>query len=191
LGNVSRERVVDHRTEPGGDHLSSSEGFDEIEYRVGNLAPVLRTPLDSPYEISNELFAALRHVLHDVGGQPDLPQPYREKVEEEWEMNSYITCECLGWRGVWNSEERRRAENDLGATLYFGLPYYARWATVAAKVLINTGRITLTNYPQRSTRSGHGWTWNRHEQSIRDRRPCHRQERHIDVPHPHPGVRTR
>jgi thiocyanate hydrolase subunit beta len=142
LGNVSRERVVDHRTEPGGGHLSSSEGFDEIEYRVGNLAPVLRTPLDSPYEISNELFAALRHVLHDVGGQPDLPQPYREKVEEEWEMNAYVTCECLGWRGVWNSEERRRAENDLGATLYFGLPYYARWATVAAKVLINTGQIT-------------------------------------------------
>jgi hypothetical protein len=142
LGNVSRERGVDHRTEPGGGPMSSSEGFDEIEYRVGNFAPVLRTPLDSPYEISNELFAALRHVLHDVGGQPDLPQPYREKVEEEWEMNAYVTCECLGWRGVWNSEERRRAENDLGATLYFGLPYYARWATVAAKVLINTGQIT-------------------------------------------------
>jgi hypothetical protein len=30
----------------------------------------------------------------------------------------------------------------LGATLYFGLPYYARWATVAAKVSINTGKIT-------------------------------------------------
>jgi hypothetical protein len=30
----------------------------------------------------------------------------------------------------------------LGATLYFGLPYYARWATVAAKVLINKGLIT-------------------------------------------------
>lgn len=122
--------------------MSSSEDFDEIEYRVANLAPVLRAPLDSPYQISNRLFAALRHVLHDVGGQPDLPQPYLEKVEEEWEMNTYVTCECLGWRGAWNSEERRRAENDLGATLYFGLPYYARWATVAAKVLINTGRIT-------------------------------------------------
>ena len=37
-------------------------------------------------------------------------------------MNTYVTCECLGWRGAWNAEERRRAENDLGATLYFGLP---------------------------------------------------------------------
>jgi len=72
----------------------------------------------------------------------DLPVPFEEKVEEDWEMNTYVTCECLGWRGAWNSEERRRAENDLGATLYFGLPYYARWATVAAKVLINKGLIT-------------------------------------------------
>ena len=43
---------------------------------------------------------------------------------------------------MWTSEERRRAENDLGATLYFGLPYYARWATVAAKTLVDKGLIT-------------------------------------------------
>ncbi|WP_330256994.1 hypothetical protein [Nocardia sp. NBC_00565] len=122
--------------------MSSPNRFDEIQNRVADIAPVFRKPLDSPYEISNELFAALRHVLHDVGGQPDVPVEYQEKVEEPWEMNTYVTCECLGWRGVWNSEERRRAENDLGATLYFGLPYYARWATVAAKFLINKGLIT-------------------------------------------------
>lgn len=122
--------------------MNSPNRFDEIQHRVADIAPVFRKPLDSPYEISNELFAALRHVLHDVGGQPDVPVEYQEKVEEPWEMNTYVTCECLGWRGVWNSEERRRAENDLGATLYFGLPYYARWATVAAKYLINKGLIT-------------------------------------------------
>ncbi|MEV0294050.1 hypothetical protein [Nocardia sp. NPDC050710] len=122
--------------------MSSPNRFDEIQSRVADIAPVFRKPLDSPYEISNELFAALRHVLHDVGGQPDVPIEYKEKVEEPWEMNTYVTCECLGWRGVWNSEERRRAENDLGATLYFGLPYYARWATVAARYLVNKGLIT-------------------------------------------------
>ncbi|TQM30506.1 SH3-like domain-containing protein [Nocardia bhagyanarayanae] len=122
--------------------MSSPNRFDQLQHRVADIAPVFRKPLDSPYDISNELFEALRHVLHDVGGQPDIPVEYKEKVEEPWEMNTYVTCECLGWRGVWNSEERRRAENDLGATLYFGLPYYARWATVAAKVLINKGLIT-------------------------------------------------
>ncbi|WP_281205143.1 SH3-like domain-containing protein [Nocardia shimofusensis] len=113
-----------------------------MQQRVAGIAPAVRQPLDSPYEISDELFAALRHVLHDVGGQPDIPVEYLEKEEESWEMNTYVTCECLGWRGVWNSEERRRAENDLGATLYFGLPYYARWATVAAKTLVAKGLIT-------------------------------------------------
>ncbi|MFG3614475.1 hypothetical protein [Nocardia abscessus] len=122
--------------------MSAPNRFDELQHRVADLAPVFREPLDSPYEISNELFAALRHVLHDVGGQPDIPVEYREKEEEPWEMSTYVTCECLGWRGVWNSEERRRAENDLGATLYFGLPYYARWATVAAKTLVAKGLIT-------------------------------------------------
>ncbi|MGW4714779.1 hypothetical protein [Nocardia sp. NPDC004260] len=122
--------------------MSAPNRFDELQHRVADLAPVFREPLDSPYEISNALFAALRHVLHDVGGQPDTPVEYREKEEEAWEMSTYVTCECLGWRGVWNSEERRRAENDLGATLYFGLPYYARWATVAAKTLVAKGLIT-------------------------------------------------
>lgn len=111
--------------------------------RVRHLSPEERNVLDSPYTISNELYAALRSVLHDVGGQPDAPTPYREKGEEEWEMNTYLTCECLGWRGAWNSEMRRRAENDLGATLYFGLPYYARWITVAAKTLVDKGLITV------------------------------------------------
>ncbi|MFD4293548.1 hypothetical protein ACFWPA_12745 [Rhodococcus sp. NPDC058505] len=122
--------------------MSSPRTFDDLQSEVTRISPTLRTPLDSPYTISNDLFATLRHVLHDVGGQPDLPTPFLEKVEEQWEMNTYVTCECLGWRGVWNSEERRRAENDLGATLYFGLPYYARWATVAAKTLINKGLVT-------------------------------------------------
>ncbi|MFE7746911.1 hypothetical protein [Nocardia sp. NPDC057455] len=122
--------------------MSAPNRFDELQHRVADLAPVFREPLDSPYEISNDLFAALRHVLHDVGGQPDIPIEYQEKEEEPWEMSTYVTCECLGWRGVWNSEERRRAENDLGATLYFGLPYYARWVTVAAKTLVAKGLIT-------------------------------------------------
>lgn len=121
---------------------STRAEFDSVSDRVAEYNPVRGESLDSPYELSNESFDALRHVLHDVGGQPALPVEYKEKVEEDWEMNTYVTCECLGWRGVWNSEERRRAENDLGATLYFGLPYYARWITVAAKTLVDKGVIT-------------------------------------------------
>jgi hypothetical protein len=121
--------------------MNSETDFDALQRRVSDLAPVARTPLDSPYTISNRLYEALRHVVHDVGGQAVAPEPYLEKEEEGWEMRTYVTCECLAWRGVWNAEERRRAENDLGATLYYGLPYYARWITVAAKTLVDKGLI--------------------------------------------------
>lgn len=122
--------------------MGSRAEFDPRMRRVLDLRPVPADRLDSPYSISNDLYAALRHVVHDVGGQPDGPVPHLEKKELDWEMRTYVTCECLGWRGVWNAEERRRAENDLGATLYFGLPYYARWALVTAKTLIDKGLIT-------------------------------------------------
>lgn len=115
---------------------------DLVRRRVLDMAPADGSQLDSPYSISNELYAAERAILHDVGGQPDAPQPYLVKEEEEWEKNVYITCECLGWRGAWNSEMRRRAENDLGMTQYFGFPYYGRWITGAAKTLISAGLIT-------------------------------------------------
>jgi hypothetical protein len=70
--------------------------------------------------------------------------PYLDKEELDWELRTYVTCEVLAWRGVWNSEWRRRAENDLGATLYYGLPYYARWITVAARTLADKGLISVS-----------------------------------------------
>ena len=113
---------------------------------------------ESPYWISNETYAALRHVLHDIGGQPDAPVPYLDKEEADWELRTYVLCEVLAWRGVWNAEVRRRAENDLGATLYYGLPYYGRWITVAAKTLVDKGLVTVSELAARidEVRARHG-----------------------------------
>ncbi|MGO4202339.1 hypothetical protein AB4Z09_11410 [Rhodococcus sp. TAF43] len=110
---------------------------------MAQITPAVHDVQDSPNSITNAQYDILRHVLHDVGGQPALPVEYKEKPEEDWEMNTYLTCECLAWRGSWNSEMRRRAEVDLGETQYFGLPYYARWITVAAKVMVDKGLIPL------------------------------------------------
>jgi thiocyanate hydrolase subunit beta len=50
----------------------------------------------------------------------------------------------LGWRGVWNAEERRRrGNNDLGLSLYYGFPYYGRWIWCAARMLIDKNHISL------------------------------------------------
>jgi hypothetical protein len=82
---------------------------------------------------------------HDVGGQADAPVRYEEKEEELWELNTYVTCEVLGWKGVWNSEERRRlGNNDLGLSLYYGFPYYGRWIWAAARMLVDKNHVSLT-----------------------------------------------
>ena len=123
--------------------MTSPVELDSLQRQVIGLAPDPAARLDSPYSISNDLYAALRHVQHDVGGQPDAPVPYLDKEELDWELRTYVTCEVLAWRGVWNAEWRRRAENDLGETLYYGLPYYGRWITVAAKTLVDKGLISV------------------------------------------------
>ena len=60
--------------------MSPPRSFDDL-WRVGSLiiAPVFREPLDSPYEISNELYAALRHVCTTSAASPTCPLPYMEK----------------------------------------------------------------------------------------------------------------
>ena len=82
--------------------MNSPAEFEAQANRVAGYAPLHHEEMDSPYYLTNSAFDALRHVLHDVGGQPALPVAYEEKVEEDWEMSTYVTCECLGWRGVWN-----------------------------------------------------------------------------------------
>ena len=60
-------------------------------------------------------------------------------------MNTFATCECLAWRGVWTAEERRRKQNvDVGQTQYLGLPYYGRWLLTAARILVDKQYCTLT-----------------------------------------------
>jgi hypothetical protein len=81
---------------------------------------------------------------HDVGGEPSAPAEFLLKEEEQWELNTYVTCEVLAWRGIWVSEERRRMHNvDVGKTIYLGLPYYGRWLLGAARVLIEKHHVTL------------------------------------------------
>jgi hypothetical protein len=97
-----------------------------------------------PDEITHDLFRALVKTPHDVGGEPDAPAVFEEKEEEQWELDTFVTCEVLGWRGIWTSEERRRLGNvDVGRMQYLGLPYYGRWLSAVARLLIDKRHITL------------------------------------------------
>ena len=97
-----------------------------------------------PDQINHSLFQAYMKTPHDVGGEPDAPATFEEKEEEQWELNTFVTAEVLGWRGIWTSEERRRLGNvDIGRTGYLGLPYYGRWLWAIARCLLEKRYITL------------------------------------------------
>jgi thiocyanate hydrolase subunit alpha/thiocyanate hydrolase subunit beta len=104
-----------------------------------------------PDELDRNLFRAFMKTPHDVGGEPDAPAVFEEKEEEQWELNTFVTCEVLGWRGIWTSEERRRLGNvDLGKMQYLGLPYYGRWVLAMARLLVDKHHITLGELIERA-----------------------------------------
>ncbi len=110
-------------------------------------ANALKPPRHAPYPdtIGHIRFRECMRTPHDVGGEQDAPMEWEEKEEEQWELNTFATCECLAWRGVWNAEERRRRHNvDLGNSLYLELPYYGRWLLGAARILVDKQYVTLT-----------------------------------------------
>jgi hypothetical protein len=114
---------------------------------VGQLQPAYHQPQHAPYPdaIDHEHYRALLRSSHDIGGEPDVPISWEEKEEERWELNTFATCECLAWRGVWSAEERRRRQNvDVGQTQYLGLPYYGRWLLAAARIMVDKQYVTLT-----------------------------------------------
>lgn len=119
--------------------MNARKDFKTSMDLVAQLQPAFHDAQHAPYPdaIDHGRFRAYMKTPHDVAGEPDIPIRYELKQEEQWELNTYVTCECLGWRGIWVSEERRRMQNvDLGKTIYMGFPYYGRWLLAAARVLV-------------------------------------------------------
>ena len=129
--------------------MPSSDLREQLEL-IRSIQPAVHVPQNWNYENTGPMYKAYMHPPHDVGGQFDVPIYYEEKEEEQWELDTYVTCEVLGWRGVWTAEERRRrADNDLGYTLYLGMPYYARWIWAAAKMLVDKKHVSLAELQEK------------------------------------------
>ena len=119
-----------------------SSTYATLLTQIRGHSPAIHQDVDLPLVISQERAEALLHVVHDLGGQPDGPLDKSLHKPTLWEKRTHCTAECLAWRGSWVAEERRRRENDLGETLYFSTPYYARWLLAATKMLLDKGHIT-------------------------------------------------
>ena len=118
----------------------SKKSSDDYAVLLGHVTASKNMNL--PLTITQEQAEAILHVVHDVGGGPDGPLDKTDHKTAFWEKSTHCVAECLAWRGHWNAEERRRRENDLGETIYFATPYYARWLLATAKMLIEKGLIT-------------------------------------------------
>ncbi len=108
-----------------------------------------RTPKKPPQQPDPDVFDHARfkeclRAAHDLGGQSDGPIPLQERETKQWELNTFVTCECLAWRNVWNTVEKHRRHADLGQKQYLDLPYYGRWLLSAARVMVDKEHITLT-----------------------------------------------
>ncbi|HHJ0475172.1 TPA: hypothetical protein ACQDQW_002997, partial [Legionella pneumophila] len=121
---------------------NSANDYSALLDIIRSHTPVRYNELNIPLTITQKHAEAVLHVVHDVGGQPDGPLDKSTHKPTLWEKNTHCTAECLAWRGHWVAEERRRRENDLGETIYFGTPYYARWLLAMAKMLLDKGYIT-------------------------------------------------
>src|SRR5205814_6925445 len=73
----------------------------DLLYQIGSqLAPAIHQAQNWPYDVPHAQYEASLWPPHDVGGQPDAPVRYEEKEEEQWELDTYVTCEVLAWKGV-------------------------------------------------------------------------------------------
>jgi len=85
----------------------------------------------TPYPV---LMATLRGVGPAAGESAPRPAP--------WEANAQATCDSLALHGTLDPVERRRAEDDLGATIYADFPARARPVIVTAHALLDLGEIS-------------------------------------------------
>jgi len=104
----------------------------------------LRQHVPDPDIFDHARFKECMRRPHDIGGEADGPISFQETERKQWELNTYVTCECLAWRGVWNHVEKLRRAVDMGHTQYFTLPYYGRWLLCATRALVDKQCVTLT-----------------------------------------------
>ena len=84
-----------------------------------------------PYPV---LMASVRSVEPVGGESAGAPAP--------WEANAQATCDCLSRHGTLDPVERRRAEDELGATIYADFRVRARPVVVIAHALLELGEIS-------------------------------------------------
>jgi hypothetical protein len=80
--------------------------------------------------------------VNDIAGLPGEPIQITDHVLLPWEKRCHALLECLNLRRHVSTEEKRRAVEDMGATIYAALTYYEKWVMCATNTLLDKGLIT-------------------------------------------------
>jgi len=102
------------------------------------------------------------HRANDVGGRaPGGPLTRDEHEMTPSEKACHALLNVLDVHKLVNTEEKRRAVEDLGGQIIGSLTYHERWAVAASQVLMEKGLITSESSAGRWTTSGAGGRWSR------------------------------
>jgi hypothetical protein len=75
-----------------------------------------------------------------MGGSPAGPIDKSPHEVEDWELLADAVSSALGGRGIYTTDEHRRAIESLEN--YRDLSYYERWAAATEKLLVEQGILT-------------------------------------------------
>jgi hypothetical protein len=119
-------------------------GAAERPAKPGELENSAGEEFPDPKFFDSTDFKELTRTAHDLGGEAGGPIRLQEREPMAWETNTFVTCECLAWRGIWNHTEKLRRVVDLGEKQYFALPYAGRFLLSISRAMVDKRLVTLT-----------------------------------------------
>ena len=93
--------------------------------------------------------------VHDMGGEPSGPIDRVQHEVEDWERLADAISSALGAKGLYSTDEHRRAIESLRN--YSDLSYYERWAAATENLLVEKGVLTGEEVDERTAEIEHRW----------------------------------
>jgi hypothetical protein len=90
-----------------------------------------------------------------MGGSPAGPVERDQHEVEDWERLADAISSALGAKGLYSTDEHRRAIESLGN--YRDLSYYERWVAATEILLVEKGILTGDEIGERTAEIEHRW----------------------------------
>ncbi len=94
--------------------------------------------------------------VHDLGGSLGGPIDKSQHDLQDWERLADAINGVLGEKGLWTSDQHRRAIESLGER-YAELTYYERWAAASEMLLVEKGILTPDEIDRKAAELDERW----------------------------------